>query len=51
MTEGERLFKAYLRSLMRALKAQKEALENKDYEEAEKLLDVLIEDTQKGLED
>ena len=29
----------------------KEALKEKDYENAEKLLDQLIEDTQKGIED
>jgi hypothetical protein len=37
--------------LILELKELKEALKEKDYEKAEKLLDVLISDTQKGIED
>ena len=51
MNEETRIFKGYLRGLMRQYKALKAALESKDYEQAEKLLDGLIEDTQKGIED
>ena len=49
--EEERIFKAYLRMLFRDLKGLKTALKEKDYATAEKLLDDLIEDTQKGIED
>lgn len=45
------VFKGYLRSLMRQLKALKEAMSNKEFDKAEKLLDELIEDTQKNIED
>ena len=51
MVEEMAVFKGYLRSLMRQLKALKEAMKNKDYERAERLLDELIEDTQNTLED
>jgi len=33
------------------LKAMKEAMRNKDYKKVEELLDELIEDTQKNIED
>ena len=36
---------------MRQLKALKEAMVAKDYDKAEKLLDELIDDTQKNIED
>lgn len=36
---------------MRQLKALKEAMQSKDYGRAERLLDELIEDTQKNIED
>lgn len=49
--EEERIFKAYLRGLFRGLKDLKTALKEKDYAEAERWLDDLIEDTQKGIED
>lgn len=49
--EEERIFKAYLRGLFRGLKDLKTALKEKDYAEAERRLDDLIEDTQKGIED
>lgn len=45
------VFKSYLRMLILELRELKEALKQKDYEKAEKLLDVLIDDTQKGIED
>lgn len=45
------VFKSYLRRLMRDLKDLREALKSKDYEKAEKLIDDLIEDTQKDIED
>ena len=45
------VFKSYLRRLMRDLKDLKEAIGNKDFERAEKLIDDLIEDTQKDIED
>lgn len=45
------VFKSYLRRLIRDLKDLKVALKEKDYEKAERLVDVLIEDTQKDIED
>ena len=45
------VFKGYLRSLMRQLKALKEAMAAKEYDKAEKLIDELIDDTQKNIED
>lgn len=45
------VFKSYLRRLIRDLKDIKKALQSKDYEKAEKLVDDLIEDTQKDIED
>lgn len=45
------VFKSYLRRLIRDLKDLKEALKAKDYEKAEKLVDDLIDDTQKDIED
>ena len=51
MIEEMAVFKGYLRSLMRQLKSLKEAIQNKDYEKAEKLIDELIDDTQKNIED
>lgn len=49
--DEKKIFKAYLRGLTRHLKAMKGALASKDYGRAEKLLDKLIDDTQKGIED
>ena len=49
--EDMAVFKSYLRRLMRDLKDLKEALSNKDYSRVEKLIDDLIEDTQKDIED
>lgn len=51
MIEEMAVFKGYLRSLMRQLKALKEAMKNKDYTTAERLIDELIEDTQNNIED
>ena len=45
------VFKSYLRRLIRDLKDLKAALKSKDYEKAERLVDDLIEDTQKDIED
>ena len=45
------VFKSYLRAILRELKALKEAFQKKDYEKAEKLIDQMIEDVQKGIED
>ena len=45
------VFKGYLRSLMRQLKLLKKSIQNKDFEQAERLIDELIEDTQSNIED
>ena len=45
------VFKSYLRRLIRDLKDLKEALKEKEYQKAEKLVEILIEDTQKDIED
>ena len=45
------VFKSYLRMLLEELKVLKEALKQKDYEKAENLVDTLIVNTQKGIED
>ena len=45
------VFKSYLRSLLRQLKLLKKALEEKDFEKAETLINELIEDTQDSIED
>lgn len=45
------VFKSYLRMLMLKLEDLKAALKQKDYEKAEKLVDVLIAETRKGIED
>ena len=49
MSEEMSVFKSYLRRLLQDLKDLKEVL--KDYEKAEKMVDQLIDDTQKGIED
>lgn len=51
MTEEEQIFKSYQRGLLRRLNAQKEALQSKDYETAEKIIGGLIEDTKADIED
>lgn len=48
--ETELIFKAYQRLLLRHLKGIKETLSINDYETAEKLLNELINDTQKDIE-
>lgn len=45
------VFKGYLRSLMRQLKALKKAIQNGDMKEAEILINELIQDTQQNIED
>nr|WP_303040159.1 hypothetical protein [Enterocloster clostridioformis] len=49
--EERSVFKSYLRRLLQDLKDLKEALKNKQYEQAETMVDKLIDDTQKGIED
>lgn len=49
--EEREIFKGYLRGLMRQLKLLKETIGNNDLEQAERLVDELIEDTQKNIED
>ena len=51
LTEEMSVFKSYLRRLLQDLKDLKEALKSKEYERAETMVDKLIDDTQKGLED
>lgn len=51
MDNNMSVFKSYLRRLLRDLKDLKESLKNKEYEKVDKMVDDLIEDTQKGLED
>lgn len=45
------MFKSYLRSLMRQLKLLKKGIENNDINEAQKLINELIEDTQNDIDD
>lgn len=51
MSEEMSVFKSYLRRLLQDLKDLKEALKNKEYEKADIMVDKLIDDTQKGIED
>ena len=51
LTEEMSVFKSYLRRLLQDLKDLKEALKSKEYERAETMVDKLIDDTQKGIED
>lgn len=51
MSEDTVIFKGYLRSLMRQLKLLKSAIDNKNTEEAQKLINELIEDTQNNIEE
>ena len=51
LTEEMSVFKSYLRRLLQDLKDLKEALKNKEYERDETMVDKLIDDTQKGIED
>ena len=45
------VFKSFLRSLMRKLKALEKALLENDTQKAKKIVSEIIEDTQKGIED
>lgn len=45
VTEMDNMHRAYQRGLLRQLEKQKAALQSKDYEAAEKLLEELIADT------
>jgi len=51
MCEEMAVFKSYLRSTLRRLIDLREAIKRKDLETAEQLIESLIEDTQKGIED
>ena len=51
MNEDIIMFKSYLRSLMRQLKLLKKGIENNDINEAQKLINELIEDTQNDIDD
>ncbi|WP_199688327.1 hypothetical protein [Blautia sp. AF13-16] len=51
MIEDMSVFKSYLRRLLQDLKDLKEALNSKEYDKAEIMVDKLIDDTQKGIED
>lgn len=51
VSEMDNMHRAYQRGLLRELNKQKEAFHGKDYEAAEKILDGLIEDTQKGIKE
>lgn len=49
--EDMAVFKGYLRSLMRQLKQLKKSIKEENIEEAERLIDEIIEDTQNNIED
>ncbi len=49
--EDMSVFKSYLRRLLQDLKDLKEVLEDGDSDKAKKMVDRLIDDTQKGVED
>ena len=51
MSEEMAVFKSYLRRLIRDLKDLKKAIEAEDKDRALRLIDELIEDTQKDIED
>ncbi len=51
MNEEMAVFKSYLRRLIRDLKDLKKAIEAEDKARALRLIDELIEDTQKDIED
>ena len=51
MSEDMSVFKSYLRGLLQDLKDLREALKSKDSEKVESMVDRLIDDTQKGIED
>lgn len=45
------VFKSYLRRLLQDLKDLQKVLKAKEYEKADEMVDNLITDTQKGIED
>lgn len=45
------VFKSYLRRLLQDLKDLREVMNEEDYDKAKKIIDNLIDDTQKGIED
>lgn len=49
--EDMSVFKSYLRSLLQDLKDLKEAIDNGEIDKASQMIDRLINDTQKGIED
>ncbi len=51
MSEGTLIFKAYSRGLLRQLKQLKKEVNNNNFQEAQKLIDELISDTQNNIED
>lgn len=51
MSEENLIFKSYQRGLLRQLNRQKEAMQSKDYDATEKLLDRLIADTKADIEE
>lgn len=51
MYEEMSVFKSYLRRLLQDLKDVKETIKKNDYQKAEVMIDKLIDDTQKGIED
>lgn len=51
MTEEMSVFKSYLRRLLHDLKTIRTAFESDDKETAMHILNTLIDDTQKGIED
>lgn len=49
-SEGDTIFKSYLRLLLRELKDLKKSIKEKDLDRAEELINGLIEDTIKDIE-
>lgn len=49
--EETTIFKGYLRGLMRQLKLLKNAIDSENVQDAKKLIDEIIEDTQNDIED
>lgn len=49
--EIELIFKSFMRSQLRHLKAVEKAVQNGELAQAEKIVEELIEDTKKGIED
>ena len=51
MNEEMAIFKSYLRAQLRQLEALKEAVAAQDYEKVNRMLDELMDDMQKNIED